>query len=399
MKSSTKDTPMKKSLGKLLLLTLLLLQHLHAKEPAIYELTTNKNDVYVKEAVEITFKARQNDHSHVMFFFLHPKPSDAYEIKFLTKEIQDHGRHNSSATFKFVLFPLRSAKELLVEFDFIVKTASDEAVAKAYVEDHDDSVGIDLHSTHITIPPLVLHVKPLKHPVDLVGDYTLSSRIDKTEITQYENINAHYLLRGTGYAKIDSLLPDLPGINTFFDQNTIAKKLTPKGYFIEKDFIYALSANNDFTIPEVTLQAFSPARNTYYTLNAPKYTVHVKKIDPKSLLDEKESPNEEPLISYETLHKWFVYLLIFAFGYLSATLANSKIELKKKKSSFVKFEQTKEPKELMLLLIREYGHDPLFADIIERLEKTMRQKGSNKEFEQIKKELLAKLASLKNTTR
>ena len=391
MRSSTKDTPMKKSLGSLLFLLFIALR-LQAAPLATYSLSASKSEVYQKEAVEITFKAQQKDHSHVMFFFLHPKKSKDYKIEFLTKEVDDHSYHNSSALFKFVLFPLKSGP-VAVDFDFIVKTATDKAVAKAYVEDHDDSVGIDLKTTHIPIKPLLLHVKPLAQKVDLVGDFTLQSRIDKTKIDQYGSVNLHYILRGTGYSNVEKILPKLTDVTTFFDVETLANKLTEKGYLLEKEFIYAFSAKKSFVIPKVALKAFSPTRNEYYTLTAPSYTVDVKTIDPSTLLDKEESPNEQPLIAYKTLKEWFIYLVIFAFGYLSATLANSKIEFGKKKKAFEKFDKSKTPKELMLLLIRDYGHDPVISDYIDKLETMMREK-STKEFEKLKKEVIKRLEGL-----
>ncbi len=382
---------MKKSLGNLLVLLFFTLT-LQASPLATYSLKAAKSEVYQKEAVEITFEAQQKDHSHVMFFFLHPKKSSDYKIEFLTKEVDDHSYHNSNALFKFVLFPLKSGP-VTVDFDFVVKTATDKAVAKAYVEDHDDSVGIDLKTTQIPIKPLKLQVKALEKPVDLVGDFTLQSRIDKTKIDQYGSVNVHYVLRGTGYSEVTKILPKLNGVNTFFDIETLADRLTDKGYLIAKEFIYALTAKKSFTIPAVAIQAFSPTRKEYYTLAAPAYNVTVKTIDPTTLLDKEESPNEKPLVSYKTLKEWFIYLVIFAFGYLSATLANSKIEFGKKKKVFEKFDKSKTPKELMLLLIRDYGHDPAISEYIDKLETMMRGKNT-KDFERVKKEVIKRLESL-----
>ena len=382
---------MKKSLGSLLVLLFFTLK-LQASPLASYSLKTAKSEVYQKEAVEITFEAHQKDHSHVMFFFLHPKKSKDYRIEFLTKEVDDHSYHNSSALFKFVLFPLKSGS-VTVDFDFVVKTATDKAVAKAYVEDHDDSVGIDLKTTQIPIKPLKLQVKALEKPVDLVGDFTLQSHIDKTEIDQYGSVNVHYVLRGTGYSEVTKILPKLNGVNTFFDVETLADRLTDKGYLIEQEFIYALTAKKSFTIPAVAIKAFSPTRKEYYTLAAPAYKVSVKTIDPTTLLDKEESPNEKPLVSYKTLKEWFIYLVIFAFGYLSATLANSKIEFGKRKKAFEIFDKSKTPKELMLLLIRDYGHDPVISDYVDELETMMREKNT-KEFEKLKKEVIKRLESL-----
>ena len=383
---------MKKSLGRVLLLVLFFSTTLLAKELATYKFSANKSSAYVKEAVEITFEAHQKDHSHVMFFFLKPKKSSDYKIEFLTKEIDDHSYHNSSAVFKFVLFPLVSGK-IQIDFDFVVKTASDQAVAKAYVEDHDDSVGIDLHATHIPIKPLTLEIKPLQKDVDIVGDFTLQSKIDTTSIDQYKSVNLHYFFRGTGYAKLEKILPDIDDVTTFFDINTIKSHLTSKGYAIQKEFIYAFSAKKDFDIPAVTLQAFSPAKGSYYTLKAPSYHIKVKKIDPSTLIDSVEAPNEEPLISFETLKNGFVYLIIFALGYVTAMLRNSRFEFNSKKREFKDIKNSKTPKELVMLLIGKYARNQKLAPYIDELE-VMIQNKDTKGFERVKKEVLKRLESL-----
>ena len=383
---------MKKSLGRVFLILLLLTSSLLAQKLATYELTANKSSAYIKEAVEITFKAHQKDHSHVMFFFLKPKKSNNYKIKFLTKEIDDHSYHNSSAVFKFILFPLVSGK-MQIDFDFVVKTASDQAVAKAYVEDHDDSVGIDLHATHISIKPLTLQIKPLKKEIDIIGDFTLQSKIDTTSINQYGSVNLHYFLRGTGYSKLKKMLPNINKVNTFFDVNTVENHLTDKGYVIQKEFIYAFSANKDFDIPKVTLKAFSPTKEAYYTLEVPGYHVKVKKVDPSTLIDTVEVPNEEPLISFKTLKNSFVYLVIFILGYFSAMLRNSRFELKNKKKEFKDIKNTKTPKELVMLLISKYARSQELAPYIEKLEE-MIQNRDTKGFKKLKKDVIKRLKSL-----
>ena len=383
---------MKKSLGRIFLIFLLLTSSLLAKELATYELSADKSSAYVKEAIEITFKAYQKDHSHVMFFFLEPKKSSDYKIEFLTKEIDDHSYHNSSAVFKFVLFPLKNGT-IQVDFDFVVKTASDKAVAKAYVEDHDDSVGIDLHATHISIRPLRLQIKPLQHDVDIVGDFTLQSKIDTTTIDQYGSVNLHYFFRGTGYAKLERILPKIDDVTTFFDINTVRNHLTNKGYAIQKEFIYAFSAKKDFDIPKVTLKAFSPTKRAYYTLQAPSYHIKVKKIDPSTLLDSVESPNEEPLISFELLKELFIYIVIFVLGYFTAMLKNSRFDFKNKKREFKDIKSTQTPKELVMLLIGKYSQNQELTSYIDELERMIQNKDT-KGFEKVKKEVLKRLESL-----
>jgi len=205
---------MKKSLGNMIIFFLILLTSLDAQQLARYKLTTNKQEATLYEPLLIHFNAIQMDHSNVMFFFLHPKKSDDYTIALLSKHIEDKGYHDTKALFTYIVFPLRP-KKIEIAFDFVVKTASDAGVANAYVEDHDDSVGIDLHATHLPVKPLTLNIKPLQHPVDLVGDFHLESSIDTQQITPYQNVNLRYTLVGVGYKLPKEMLPPLHDVDIF----------------------------------------------------------------------------------------------------------------------------------------------------------------------------------------
>jgi len=358
---------MKKSLGKVCVIFLLFTTILFAKEAAIYKLTADKATAYVKEAVQITFYAEQQDNANVMFFFVHPVKSDDYEIKLLTKEFEDKGYHHSVAIFKYVLFPLK-AKSVKIPFDFSVKTASDQGVAQAYVDDHDGGKGIALKTTRITVKPLSISVKNLEHHVDLVGDFELKSTIDKTEINQFEAVNLHYLLNGKGYANTIKLPENLEGVTIFSEQNNIINKLSKNGYEIRRDYTYAFSAKDNFTISKIELNAYSPTKKSYYTLKIPEQNITVDKIDTSTLIDKEQYPKNEPLLTVTTLKTYLIYLMLFLLGYLTAKFTAFKI--KRKKSVFDDIKKSSTPKELIFILLNKYPEKPVdkFIDALEKID-------------------------------
>lgn len=383
MRSSIRGMSMKKSLGKICVIFLLFTTALFAKEAAVYKLTADKMTAYVKEAVQITFYAEQKDNTDAMFFFLHPLKSDDYEIKLLTKELKDKGHHHSVAIFKYVLFPLK-AKTLKISFDFSVKTASDQAVTQAYVDDHDGSKGIAFRTATIDVQPLVINVKNLEHHVDLVGDFELKSTIDKTEINQFESVNLHYLLSGRGYDNTINLVQHIEGVTIFSEQNNIVNKLTKQGYVINRDYTYALSAKDNFSIAKIELNAYSPTKKSYYTLDIPEHNITVDKMDTSSLIDNESYPKNEPLITTTTIKTYFIYLMLFILGYLTAKLTVFKI--KRKKSLFEDIKKSSEPKELMLILFNNYSNKKIdkFIDELEKIEYGK----SDKSFSDVKSSIL-----------
>ena len=376
---------MKKNLGRIALLFLLCLAPLYAKELASYTMQVSKTDPYLKEAVKITFTTKQLDHSTNMFFFLKPKKSSDYAIYLLKKESKELSYHNSMSTFVYILFPLH-AQSITLNFDFTVKTASDQAVKQAYVADHDDSIAISMNQHKIKIKPLTFTVIPLKQHVDLVGDFELHSKIDKETINQYESVNLLYTLQGKGYSDENlTLLPSIVGVTQFFEDDSLPKKLTESGFHIKKRFIYSLSAKENFTVPAIELKAFSPKKNRYYTLTSPSYKIEVKKIPMASLVDKEESPHAQKLINWQKLQEFFIYIFIFSLGFLTAKFSQSTLFKLKKERLFQDIQESKNPKELMILLLNRYKNRDI-DNFIEDLERFEYKKEGN--FKEIKKAII-----------
>ena len=381
---------MKKNLGKIILFFLLFGTSLFANNLATFKLTANKKTAYVKEAVEITFVAKQKDHTNVMFFFLEPKPSDDYEIKLLNKKTTELSYHNFTTTFTYILFPLK-ATTLHVDFDFTIKEASDEAVAQVYTGSRDNVKWIETQDTKIKLKPLTIEAKALAKAVDLVGDFTLTSKINRTNINQYESVNALYTLKGKGYKDKDfNILQDIDGVTIFSEVNDAYSKLTKNGYAIKRDYIYALSAQKSFTIPKKTLQAYSPTKREYYTLTTPAYKIQVQKIDTATLLDATESPRVEPIINFEELKQFLIYILIFISGYITAIYLPKSLHFTARKKEFEDLQKAKSPRELLQTLTKNYSVAALESEI-QQLEALVYKKDTNLDFKTIKSAILKKL--------
>lgn len=381
---------MKKSLGKLI--TLLLLQTiLHANPLASYKLYSNKTEASLKEPIEIKFIAKQKDHTDNMFFLLEPKKSPDYDIKLLEKVSNDKRDHNSETTFVYVLFPLK-AKKIEVNFNFIVQTASDKALKQSYVDDHDGGKAVQMKNTKVKVEPLHINIKEIPQDVDLVGEFTLESICDKAKIAEYDNVNIIYTLKGTGY-KIDktALLKDIANVHQFSDVHDEYSKLTKDGYASKKTYTYALSSKENFSIPDLQLKAYSLKNHQVYTLSAPSYSIEVNKINPKTLLDGIESPTSKKLFRSEDIKEFFIYLIIFLSGFISAKFTNISFKNGKKNDKFQDIRKTKSSKELILILINKYQNYNIksFVDELEKAE----YEQSSQSFSELKREVLKHLSS------
>jgi len=381
----TKDIPMKNTLGNIILFTLLSIA-LNANELAEFNLTANKTSPYVKEAVEITFKAHQKERNDVMFFFLTPKKSNDYTIVLLQKEAKELDYHEKEAEFHYLLFPLKSG-EIYVDFDFIIKVASDDAVAQVYTGSRDNVKWIETDDTKIVLSPLKLNVKALEKNVDLVGDFTINSKIDKTKAIAYENINLKYNLKGIGFDKFEhEPLEKLQGVEIFQEIITHNNKATKDGYKIQKEFNYALIADKNFTIPSKTLFCYSPKKKHYYQLNTKAYTITIDSLPQSKLIDKREYPQREDYS--ENFKNFIIYILIFIAGYITAKI-NLPLHLKNK----LKYKDIKEStsaKELLYILMHSYS-DKNLEHYYNLLEDIAYNKKAKKSFSKIKREILKEL--------
>lgn len=377
---------MKKNLGKIIIILSLIHTGLHATQLATYKLYADIKEAYVKEAIKITFVAHQKEHSKVMYFFLNAKKSDDYKIKLLTKTIEDHSYHDTTATFTYILFPLK-AKVIKVDFFFTIKTTTDKGVAHAYVEDHDDSKGIDLEVSKVKVKSLKLTIKPIIYNVALVGDFTLTSTIDKKDINQYENTNLYYTINGIGYAEDNiNFIHNIKNVTLFSDTNNLIHKLTKNGYLLKKEYLYAISAKNDFNISEVNIRAFSPKTEHFYFLKTPKYKIKVTKINSAFLLDKEESPKHTKFINIQILKNYSIYLFIFVSGYILAKIMPSNIFQIRKNKKFQDIKNSSTAKELIFVLLKNYSNKNI-NQYISKLEIIIYANGDN-HFKEIKNDIL-----------
>jgi len=382
---------MKSTLGKaIFFFTLFGVSLLGSTQLANYKFTTNKNSVYTKEPLLITFTAKQKNHSDNMFFSFNILKSPDYRVKLLHKSIQDNGYHNTITTFKYVLFALKN-ETLHVNFDFIIRTASDKAVKQSYVDDHDDSIAINTYDTKVKIKPLTIKVKKLSKKVDLVGDFRLNSHIDTTEIDQYGAVNLHYALVGKGYKEphLNILDKQIKNVTIFSKIDDTLSKLTKDGYIINTKYIYALSAKNTFTIPALSLQVYSPTKESYYTLHTKAYTIKVNKINSAKLIDKTDAPKANNLVNIDVIKEFLIYILIFVSGFLTAKLNQKSVFKKKEKGKFEDIKNAKTAKKLLMILVMHY-QDRGLDEYITKLDTATNNKDSLK-LNQIKKDILNRL--------
>ncbi len=383
---------MNKNLGKILLFLLVPLLLGADNSLASYQFSVSKTDVYEREAVEVSFSAQQKDHEDVMFFFLEAKQSDDYEISLLNKSTKKLGYHNVTTTFNYLLF-LKKPGQVHVDFDFTIKTASDDAVAQIYVGSRDNVKLIETTDTVVNIDPLSFNVKGVEAGTSFVGDFKISSKVRSETVDQFSTVQVSYILNGVGYIdKKREPLPPIKGATLFDDIVDHTFKATKNGYVIEREFAYAISADKSFTLPNIRLKAFSPRTHSYYELSTKETPITIDKIDPKTLLDDKESP-APTAYDFSWIKDLFIAVFIFVAGFLTGKFSESlRFKWLERSERFSDVKKSSDAKTLLKVLLVQYKAKEL-APYINTLE-MMVYKSSKQNFKEVKREVLKLLHSL-----
>ncbi len=142
-------------------------------------------------------------------------------------------------------------------------------------------------NTVIKSNPITINVEPLPQlnkPKDFngaVGDFRLSSRIDRTQLKANDALTVTYTISGKGNLELIKI-PDVRFPTDFesFDPKVINNiKTNNSGISGKKKFEYLAIPRNggDFVIKPVSLSYFNPVDKKYHTVTSDEYNIHVEK--------------------------------------------------------------------------------------------------------------------------
>ncbi len=355
---------MKKNLGKILFM-LFALGNLQASVFKSDIAVTNHNP-FLKEAVDITVTLMQTDRSDIMYFTLQPKKNKDFLLILDSEDEQSHDIHQKKMRYHYTFYPLKEGN-ISLTFDVKAAMVNENNLAKYNTGSADELTALESKSYHDTLKPIIFHVKPIKNNITLVGDFSLSSKLDKTHITSNDQLNLTYTLKGEGYnPHIKTLLPPIDNVETFLE---ITQDDTST-----QSFHYALIAQNDFMLPSVGINCFSPKKQKYYKLKTAAQKIHVTPVNIQTLVDKKSSLPQKAW----DIQAWLPYLngfLLFLAGFLSAKLNVTHYFRKKVIPSSplqTKIKLAKDPKELLQLLLG--SDDRRFKPFIIELEAAVYEK-------------------------
>jgi len=225
---------------------------------------------------------------------------------------------------------------------------------------------------------LKIDVKPLPTGVSLVGDLTVTTKVDKTTLDSKEPITLLILVKGVANVEDISLEKlNLNEVVQYEEEPVVRHDLKNGEYSGVYEKKIALIADKDFTIAPISLKYFDPKDKKIKTAKSKeiKVTVNSKESEKSSKLNV-QSKKEAPITKEVTVYRTAPLELFFAFliGIIVTILAIVqpwKLLKRDKKSGGVKNE-----KEALMRLLPYVESNSEIAKMVDDLESKI-YKGKN----------------------
>ena len=361
---------MKTTLGRYaLLFTYCFLLFLKAEDFS-YTIISNKKDVYINEPILLSVDLNQTNPNTILLFHFKVNKSKDYKVVQLEAKYDDTFHHLKHHNL-YEIFPLH-AGDINVTFTLVKRVTDIDKVRYFSSGDRDDFKKLETTDLPIDIDALRLHVKPLPKEVKLVGDFTLDYSIDTHNTEAFSPISWKITLKGVGYTPlIKNIIPKSTKYKIFREKPLIKRYSTPKGVLNSVTYLFAISSQKSYTIPDIDIKALSPTTHKIYRLKIPKQNFKIKNIDKSSLLDKHDSPKPNH-IEWLWIISLLKYIFVFFAGYLSANILKWRPKQKKIETNPLKdkIEEAKTEKRLLQLLM-SHKEGKRFTKVIEKLETSL----------------------------
>ncbi|HFB54007.1 MAG TPA: oxygen-tolerance protein [Sulfurimonas autotrophica] len=209
----------------------------------VLSLKPDKTNVYVGEPFVLHLELKQN------------KRASAVDSKFIEPDfkgfwVKDKSQATREDTPEFVITKADYTLAAQREGNLTINPAQLRIATRSNRRDMWGSFMPQIKWKNYYSNEVQIHAKPLPNGAKIVGDFTISAKADKTEITSNEAVNVTVTVKGNGNLEdIGSFKPYIDGVNVFDEKvevkgNTLTQKL-------------AFVSDKDFTIPPFKLAFYN----------------------------------------------------------------------------------------------------------------------------------------------
>jgi len=364
------------------------------------KISIDKKTVYVGEPIVFTLKFKYKKDLEIVSLDFNKPDFESFWVKELNpQKSQNNYTQYVEQEVKYLLFPQKAGSIQVEPLKIGVTTIKNNSYGKTFY----------LSSPTVTTPVysngLEIDVKPLPKGINLIGNFTIKSTIDKSSIDQGDAISYKLYIEGRGNIDdLDEVVVDIP--NTIIYDNPSKKEYNIKDNLYGGKYTktYSLIGKESFTIPSIELKYFDNKTNSVKIIKTKEYRIKVNTKEVKKSKLEIAAPTK-PLSSNLEQKVTVVKIsnknniIFFTLGFLSAILLASiyffwrKKETKKSEIPLLKkVRTTKTPNELFKILLVYINIDKELDKIIYKLEKLSQEdyKKEKRNILKVLKELIEK---------
>ena len=242
-----------------------------------FVLKVNKQKAYVGEPIiaQLILKIKRGLNI-VDYSFTPPKFDNFWvkELKSTNKYLEEHGDYLIKR-ITFLLFPQKSGVLTIAPalFKYAVPSTTTDLFGFA--------VSAPVWKSVVSNSAKVV-VQPLPANVDLVGDFTIEAKVDKTEVKTGEPVN--FTVRITGIGNIENLdkIPlTIKGATIYEDKPKVTERYKDGKLFAEFMQKFSIISNQDYTIPGLKIDYFSLKDKKIKTLTTKP--IHIRVVGTKAI--------------------------------------------------------------------------------------------------------------------
>ena len=263
---------MKQSLGKVLLLCVLMVASANAAQYQWSVLKAPK-ELHVGEGAVVEYQCLFENSAGDYTVVFKPAGSQGYKASMVT---QDDHVLNGKRILKFdVLITPVVAGDISVNLDALIRHTTFASIEDASIG-RDNVRKYDFNDEKAILPSV--KITSLANTADLSGEITLQVSVDKVKVRAHEPVHLSLYVRGHG--NLDQFLPydlNISGVKDFSEPPYKELTLNEDGYTGEIRQEFALVAEKSFVIPPFSLSVFDTKSHTTKLFRSQGIAIEVEK--------------------------------------------------------------------------------------------------------------------------
>lgn len=371
-------------------------------ENFVIEVKADKQEVKVGESINLTVLFKYKLDSKIDKLQLSEPKLENFWIKKVDDVEKTSEKDYIVFKQKYLLFPQKSGEydlsSLEADIGKIVKERipndilDDPLLKNSFFRDSFfDSVTNRLTWQKIYSKALHISVKPLPNNLELFGDYSITSTVDKTSVDANQPVNLTISITGKG--NIDDIQKynlTVPNVISYADEPKIESTFQTDEYggnFTQK---IAFVAQSDYTIPKIELTYFNKNTNQVKTIHSESINIKVINNNPNNSAVKIET-NNTPTVSQKPQvenientkeDKNMIYIVLTLIVLL--VILTSLLFIRKKSTTKVEkdivqaIKKAKNDKELFELLLPYSKKSGIITDTLNKLEENLYKKTNHK---------------------